>query len=190
MLLVLMCHSIVEMNASPSCWGVRFRPPFKTYCKDHCVEAVDDCVPGFYIDTPGYWIAFQPGNQYATKPRHMLLNPSGMKTPCKKELNLPGVYNCLGSVMAEASAGGAAATAVRKITEALWKLPPVRQGLVISAAVVGVVTLIDSLFGGPLKWCTYCEMLSCVDDLETSHPTAPIFVVDPTALAAPCLNGE
>jgi hypothetical protein len=32
-LLVLMCHSIVEIKASSSCWGVRFRPPLKPLAK-------------------------------------------------------------------------------------------------------------------------------------------------------------
>ena len=189
-LLVLMCHSIVEIKASSSCWGVRFRPPFKTACKDHCVEAVDDCVPGKSVDTPGYWIAFQPGDQYATRPRQILLNPSGTTTPCKKQLNLMGVYSCMGSLGAEIAAGGVAATAVGEIATKLMSLTPIGRGVVIGAAVVTVVGAIDSLFGGPLKWCTYCEMLSCVDEVENTRPAPPILIVDPTALTPLCPNRE
>jgi hypothetical protein len=189
-LLVLMCHSIIEMKASSSCWGVRWRPPFKTSCKDHCVEAVDDCVPGKSVDTPAYWIAFQPGDQYATRPRQILLNPSGTTTPCNKQLNLMGVYSCMGSLGAEIAAGGVAATAAGEIVTKLMSLTPIGRGVVIGAAVVVVVGSIDRLFGGPLKWCTYCEMLSCVDDVENTLPAPPILVVDPTALTPLCPNRE
>lgn len=189
-LLVLMGYSVIEMKASSSCWGVRWRPPFKTSCKDHCVEAVDDCVPGKSVDTPGYWIAFQPGDQYATRPRQILLNPSGTTTPCKKQLNLPGVYSCMGSLLAEVAAGGAAVTVVGEIVTKLMNLTPMGRGVVIGAAVVGVVGAIDRLFGGPLKWCTYCEMMSCVDEVENTRPAMPILIVDPTALTPLCRNRE
>lgn len=190
-LLVLMCHSIVEIKASSSCWGVRFRPPFKTACKDHCVEAVDDCVLGKSFSRPvGYYAAFQPGDQYATRPRQILLNPSGTTTPCKKQLNLMGVYSCMGSLGAEIAAGGVAATAAGEIATKLMSLTPIGRGVVIGAAVVVVVGAIDSLFGGPLKWCTYCEMLSCVDEVENTRPAPPILIVDPTALTPLCPNRE
>lgn len=190
MLLVLMCYSAIEMKASSSCWGVRWRPPFKTSCKDHCVGAVDDCVPGKSVDTPGYWIAFQPGDQYATRPRQILLNPPGTTTPCKKQLNLPGVYSCVGSLWAEVAAGGAAVTVVGEIFTKLMNLTPMGRGVVIGPADVTVVGAIDSLFRGPLKWCTYCEMLSCVDEVENTCPATPILIVDPTALTPLCPNRE
>jgi len=190
-LLVLMCHSIVEMKASSSCWGVRYKPAFSTHCKDHCVEAVDDCVPGKSFSRPvGYYVAFQPGDQYATRPRHILLNPPGTTTPCKKQLNLMGVYSCMGSLGAEIAAGGVAATAAGEIATKLMSLTPIGRGVVIGAAVVVVVGSIDRLFGGPLKWCTYCEMLSCVDDVENTRPATPILIVDPTALTPLCPSRE
>lgn len=187
-LLVFVCYSIMETNASSSCWGVRWRAPFKTSCKDNCVEAVDDCVPGKSVDAPGYWIAFRPGDQYATMPSLVILNPSGTTTPCKKQLNLPGVYNCMGSIFLEVSAGGAAATAAGAIVTKLMSLSLVGRAAVIGAAVVSVVGAIDSLFGGPLKWCTYCEMLSCVDEVENTLPAPPILVVDPTARTPLCVG--
>jgi len=189
-LLVLMCYSIVEIKASSSCWGVRWRPAFKTSCKDNCVEAVDDCVPGKSVDTPGYWIAFQRGDQYATRPRQILLNPSGTTTPCKKQLNFDGVYNCVGSLLAEVAAGGAAVTVAGEIVTKLLNLSLLGRGVVIGATVVAVVGAINRLVGGPLKWCTYCEMLSCVDDVENTLPAPPILVVDPTALTPLCPNRE
>ena len=189
-LLVLVYCSILEMKASSSCWGVRWRPPFQTSCKDHCVEAVDDCVPGKSVDTPAYWIAFQPGDQYATMPRQILLNPPGTTTPCAKEVNFGGVYKCLGSVFAESMAGGAAATKASEIATKLMNLTYFGRVVVVGAAVVSVVGAIDALFGGPLEWCTYCEMLSCVDDVENTRPATPILVVDPTALTPLCPNRE
>lgn len=188
-LLVFMYYSIIEMKASSSCWGVRYRPPLSTSCKDHCVEALDDCVPGKSFSRPlGYFVAFKPGDQYATMPRHVILNPSGTTTPCKKQLNPPGVYNCIGSVFLESMAGGAAATKAGKIATELMNLSLVGRAVVVGAAVVSLVGAIDSLFGGPLKWCTYCEMMSCVDDVENTLPAPPIAVVDPTDRTPLCIK--
>jgi hypothetical protein len=190
-LLVLMCHSIIEMKASSSCWGVRYIPAFSTHCKDHCVEAVDDCVLGKSFSRPvGYYAAFQPGDQYATMPRQILLNPPGTTTPCAKEVNFGGVYKCLGSVFAESMAGGAAATKASEIATKLMNLTYFGRVVVVGAAVVSVVGAIDALFGGPLEWCTYCEMLSCVDDVKNTRPASPVLVVDPTALTPLCPNRE
>ena len=96
----------------------------------------------------------------------------------------------MGSLGAEIAAGGVAATAAGEIVTKLMSLTPIGRGVVIGAAVVVVVGSIDRLFGGPLKWCTYCEMLSCVDDVENTLPAPPILIVDPTALTPLCPNRE
>jgi hypothetical protein len=96
----------------------------------------------------------------------------------------------MGSLGAEIAAGGVAATAAGEIATKLMSLTPIGRGVVIGAAVVVVVGAIDSLFGGPLKWCTYCEMLSCVDEVENTLPAPPILIVDPTALTPLCPNRE
>lgn len=96
----------------------------------------------------------------------------------------------MGSLLAEVAAGGAAVTVVGEIVTKLMNLTPMGRGVVIGAAVVGVVGAIDRLFGGPLKWCTYCEMMSCVDEVENTRPAMPILIVDPTALTPLCRNRE
>ena len=96
----------------------------------------------------------------------------------------------MGSLLAEVAAGGAAVTVAGEIVTKLLNLSLIGRGVVIGATVVAVVGAINRLVGGPLKWCTYCEMLSCVDDVENTLPAPPILVVDPTALTPLCPNRE